>query len=141
MADKLQFEIVTPERRVVAEEVDEVVMPAEDGYLGVRYGHAPLLARLQVGEVTFRVDGKERILTISGGYAEIQRTRVTILAETCEHVAEIDVDRAKRAQERAQRRLAESQESDDNFRRAEIALKRALNRIGAHGRGRSMIGA
>jgi F-type H+-transporting ATPase subunit epsilon len=140
MADRLKLEIVTPERRVVAEEVDEVVVPAEDGYLGARYGHAPTLLRLQVGEMSFRLDGKEHILAISGGYAEIQRTAVAVLAETCEPAEDIDVDRAKRAQERAQRRLSGQDQASD-FRRAEVSLKRAMNRIGAHARGRSMMGA
>jgi F-type H+-transporting ATPase subunit epsilon len=140
MADRLQLEIVTPERRVVAEEVDEVVMPAEDGYLGVRLGHAPALLRLQVGEMHYVLGGKSHILAISGGYAEVRRTGVTVLAETCERAEEIDVDRAKSAQERAQRRLAE-QDTGIDFFRAERSLQRAMNRIGAHARGRSMMGA
>ena len=139
MADRLQLEIVTPARRVVAEEVDEVIVPSEEGYLGVRLGHAPMLLRLQVGEMSYRLDGKEQVLALSGGYAEVQRSGVAILAETCEPAEEIDIERAKKSQDRARKRLSDQDSAD--FRRAEVSLKRAMNRIGAHARGRSMMGA
>ena len=136
--DKIQLQIVTPERRVLAEEVDEVVLPSIDGYLGVRPGHAPLLARLQVGQVTCRVGGQERLMAVSGGYAEVLRGSVTILAETCEPADEIDVERAKQAQQRAKERL-EAQVADTDFRRARVALIRAINRISTYDRGRGMM--
>jgi F-type H+-transporting ATPase subunit epsilon len=140
MADRLQLEIVTPAQRVVAEEVDEVIVPAEDGYLGVRFGHAPMLLRLQVGQLTYRLDGKSHVLAISGGYAEVTRTSVAVLAETCEPAEKVDVERANRAKERAERRLSGS-DSDSDAQRAEVSLKRAMNRISAHTHGRSMMGA
>ena len=140
MADRLQLEIVTPAQRVVAEEVDEVIVPAEDGYLGVRAGHAPMLLRLGVGQLTYRLDGKPHVLAISGGYAEVTRTGMAVLAETCEPAETVDVERANRAKERAERRLSGS-DSDSDHQRAEVSLKRAMNRISAHTHVRSMMGA
>jgi len=126
--DKVELRIVTPERQVLSEPVDEVVLPGEDGYLGVRPGHAPLLARLQIGEVSYWVGGEQRFIAISGGYAEILRERVSVLAETAEPADQIDVERAKRAQQAAQGRL-DGKDPQTDFRRAEVKLKRALNRI------------
>ena len=135
MAETLELEIVTPNRRVLAERVAEVILPSEDGYLGVRPGHAPLLARLDVGEVSYRKDGEECFLALSGGFAEVLRSGVSILAQTCESADEIDKTRAEKAKERAERRIT-AEASDTNFDRAELSLKRALNRIGIAGRRR-----
>ncbi len=135
MSDKIELEIVTPERRVVSEVVDEVVLPSELGYMGVRPGHAPLLTRLQAGEVSYNVDGGERILAISGGFAEVLHHRLSILAETCEPVEEIDVERAKSARDRAETRL-KAQAPETEFERAAVSLRRAINRISAHRRGK-----
>jgi len=136
MADtlnKLELQIVTPERRVLAEEVDEVVLPSVEGYFGVRPGHAPLLARLGVGQLSCNQGKDVKLMAISGGFAEVLRTGVTVLAVTCEPVDEIDVDRAKQAQQRAEERL-ESDHAEVDFRRAEASLARALNRISASSR-------
>lgn len=133
MADKIELEIVSPERRVIAEEVDEVVLPSENGYLGVRPGHAPLLCRLTIGQVSFRQGDKERVTAISGGFAEILAGRVSILAETAERASEIDADRAASAKDRAEPRSRLDQ-SDWDYTRARIALEKALNRISARNR-------
>jgi F-type H+-transporting ATPase subunit epsilon len=133
---KIDLEIVTPERLVLSDMVDEVVLPGNEGYLGVLPGHAPLLTGLAAGEVAYRTGGRYRYLAVSGGFAEVLRNRVSILAETCERSEEIDLDRALRARERAEKALAvEAEESE--FRRAEVALRRAVARIQAHEHGRS----
>jgi F-type H+-transporting ATPase subunit epsilon len=131
MADKLQLEIVTPERSVLTEQVDEVVLPSLEGYMGVLPGHAPLLAQLDVGEVSYRVGQQRKYLAISGGYAEVQRGSVSVLARTAELSEEIDLERAQRAKERAESALKGDLPSDE-FRHFEVRLKRALSRIGVH---------
>ena len=128
---KLTLEIVTPERLIISEAVDEVVLPSMEGYMGVRPGHAPLLARLDVGEISYRAGGQERFLAVSGGFAEVLREGVEILAETCEPAEEIDLERATRSKERADSRIGAS---DYDQKRAEISLKRAVCRIQAHGK-------
>ena len=105
--DKIDLEVVTPERLVLSETVDEVILPGGDGYLGVLPGHAPLLTSLMAGEVSYRVGDRTRYLAVSGGFAEVLRNKVTVLAETCERAEEIDLDRAKRARERAEKAISD----------------------------------
>ncbi len=131
MPDKLQLEIVTPERSVLTEQVDEVVLPSVEGYMGVLPGHAPLLAQLDVGEVSYRVGQQRRYLAISGGYAEVQRGSVSVLARTAELSEEIDLERARRAKEKAESAM-KADLPVDQFRHAEVRLKRAISRIGVH---------
>lgn len=95
-AEKLRLEIVTPERRVLARDVDEVILPGADGLFGVQPGHAPLLAGLGPGVATVRAGTEVETLVISGGFAEVSADRVTVLAETCERAAEVDRARAER---------------------------------------------
>ena len=136
MADRIAFEIVTPDRRVLSLEVDEVVMPSANGSMGVLYGHAPTLCNLDVGEVSYR-NGQERTyLAVSGGFAEVLRDRVSILARTTEAADEIDLDRVQRAKTAAEDKL-KSDATGDVFRHAEIKLKRALCRMNVHARGRN----
>jgi len=129
MSDKIQLEIVTPERRLLEEPVDEVVLPSTEGYLGVLPGHAPLLALLDAGEVSYRVGNERRFLAVSGGYAEVLRSSVSVLARTGELAEEIDVDRAEKAREQAEAKLEGDGGSEHAFRRAEVRLKRALARL------------
>jgi F-type H+-transporting ATPase subunit epsilon len=131
----LELDIVTPERRVLAEKVHEVVLPAAEGYMGVRPGHAPLMTTLQVGELSYRDDKGAHVLAVSGGYAEVLRDSVTVLATTAERPDEIDVERAKQARERAEERLKSHAEGID-VARAQVALARALNRLSAQARSR-----
>lgn len=126
--DKIQLDIVSPERAVVSEAVDEVILPGYDGYLGVRPGHAPLLTTLKIGEIIIRKGRETRHLAVSWGFAEILGDRVSILAETAEKAEEIDVARAEKARDRAQQRM-KSTDPDVDFRRAEVALEKALIRI------------
>jgi F-type H+-transporting ATPase subunit epsilon len=131
--DKLTLEIATPERLLVTEDVDEVVLPSADGSLGVLPGHAPLLAKLDIGEVSFRIGTERKYFALSSGFAEVLRDAVEILAETCEPAEDIDADRAERSKERAEARLKAAEDETD-FARASGALRRALTRIQIHGR-------
>ena len=128
MAERLTLEITTPMRMVVSEEVDEVVAPGIEGYFGVLPGHAPFLTTLGIGIVTYRIGRDEHQLAIAGGFAEVRNDKVIILADSAERPAEIDVARAERAKERAERRLT-GREEDIDFARAQAALARALTRL------------
>jgi F-type H+-transporting ATPase subunit epsilon len=135
MAGGLMLEIVTPERRVLSERVDEVVLPSVEGSMGVLPGHAPLLARLEPGEVSYRVGDVRKFLAVSGGHAEVLRDAVNVLARTAERAEEIDLERAQRAKTEAQS-VIESVKEENDFHRAEIRLKRALARLDVGGRAR-----
>jgi len=128
LPDKIQLDIVTPERAVLSEAVDELILPGSEGYLGVRPGHAPLLTTLKVGTITIRKGNEQKYLAVSWGFVEVLPERVSILAETAEMAEEIDLDRAVRARERAEKRL-KSADPDVDFKRAQVALEKALIRI------------
>jgi F-type H+-transporting ATPase subunit epsilon len=136
VAERLTLELATPSRLVVSTEVDEVVVPGSQGYFGVLPGHAPLLATLGIGEVTYRVGRDEFHVATAGGFAEVRNDKVIILADAAETPADIDRARAERARERAEARLSgrASQEELD-YTRALMALARALTRITVAGRG------
>lgn len=124
----LHLEVATPARLVVAETVDEVVIPGSQGYFGVLPGHAPLLATLGVGELTYRQGTAQFHLALTGGFAEVRNDKVIVLAENAERPDEIDRDRALRAKERAEHRLT-GREGDIDFARAQAALARSLIRL------------
>lgn len=128
MADTFQLEIVTPEKKVVETAAEEVQIPGKNGYLGVLPGHAPLITELSVGEITFRENSTEQRLAVAWGFAEVLPDKVTILAETAERPAEINVDRARKAKERAEQRLTSGDTSVD-VDRALDALHRAETRL------------
>ena len=128
MADVFQLEIVTPEKKVVETAAQEVQIPGKNGYLGVLPGHAPLITEVAVGEITFRDKSGEQRLAVAWGFAEVLPDKVTILAETAESPSEIDVERARKAKERAEQRLASGDTSVD-VERALNALHRAEARI------------
>lgn len=128
MADTLQLEIVTPEKKVVETAAEEVQIPGKSGYIGILPGHAPLITELSVGEITYRENSSELKLAVAWGFAEILPNRVTILAETAERPSEIDVDRARKAKQRAEQRLTSGDTSVD-VKRALDALHRAEARI------------
>lgn len=129
MADRLRLELATPTRLVVSDVADEVVLPSVDGYFGVLPGHAALLALVGVGEVTYRTGRDERYLAVNGGFAEVGPDHVTILADTAERPEEIDVTRARAAQERAETRLGARASEETDFSRALTALSRAQARL------------
>lgn len=129
----IKLEVVTPDRKVVSEEVEMVVAPAAEGYLGILANHAPLITSLQIGTLKYTAGGQEQKLAISGGFLEVKDNRAVVLAEAAERPEEIDVQRALAAKERAERRLAE-RNADIDLVRAEVALKRALNRLKVAGK-------
>src|SRR5215469_240636 len=133
MPAALQFEIVTPERLVAQGTAEEIQIPGKNGYLGILPGHAPLLTELGVGEISYRSGRDSGHLAVAWGFAEVLPHKVTILAETAERAEEIDVARAERSKERAERRLREAHEETD-FERAQIALERAMIRIQVAGK-------
>ena len=124
----LTLEIVTPERPLIREQVDEVIVPAAQGYLGVWPGHTALLVRLDIGQLSYRKGHETFYLLVAFGFAEILPDRVTILAQTAEKAEEIDLKRAETARDRAQERLARPTMEMD-FERARIAMMKALVRL------------
>ena len=125
---QIQLQIVSAERSLVNERVDEVEIPGADGYFGVLPGHTPLLALLGAGELWFRVGQEKHYLAIAFGFAEVLPDRVTILAEFAERANEIDVARAEAARKRAEQRIA-SPVPDMDWERARVALIKALARL------------
>jgi F-type H+-transporting ATPase subunit epsilon len=127
---KLTLEIVTPDRALVREEVDEVVVPGSEGELGILPGHTPLLTALKVGELWYRQGAEKHHLMIAFGFAEILPTRVSILAQIAERAQDIDTTRAERARQRAAERLARpGAQADQDFERARVAMMKALIRL------------
>ena len=124
----LSLELVTPDRSIVHESVDEVQIPGSQGYLGVLPGHTPLLTTLQVGELSFRRGSERSFVSVAFGFAEILPDRVTVLAQIAERAETIDVDRAEAARRRARERLAGSTTNVD-FERARVALLKSLVRL------------
>jgi F-type H+-transporting ATPase subunit epsilon len=129
MAEKLQLEVVTPDRLVVSESVDIVMAMGALGEFGILPNHIPFLTLLQPGELRYRKDNKLEYMAVTGGFAEVSNNKVTVLAEGAEKAREIDLDRARRAKERAEKRLAQAKSEAIDYTRAETALKRALVRL------------
>jgi F-type H+-transporting ATPase subunit epsilon len=132
----LTLEIVTPDRALVTSEVDEVQVPAADGYLGILPGHTPLLATLKVGQLSYRKGSELFYLSIAFGFVEVLPDRVTILAQIAERAEDIDVTRAEAAKKRAEERLSRAT-VDMDFERARIALMKALIRLQVASRART----
>ncbi len=133
---QLALEIVTPDRAVVHEQVDEVQAPGAMGYFGVLPGHTPLLALLQVGVLWYRKGAEKSYLSVAGGVAEVMADRVIVLAQIAERAEEINVDRAQAAKQRAEQRLA-SHQRDMDLERARVALMKALTRLNVAHRART----
>src|ERR671925_480929 len=114
---------------LVAAEADEVVVPGSEGYFGVLPGHAPLLATLGIGELTYRIGREEYHVAVSGGFCEVRNDKVIVLADSAELPAEIDRARAERARDRAEQRLSGRSGEDVDYARANAALARALIRL------------
>jgi len=124
----LKLEVVTPQREVISETVSEVQVPGAEGYLGILPGHAPLLTELGIGELSFHKGGERRLATVMHGFAEVLPDRVIVLADVAERSEEIDAERARAAQERAEKRLS-GHDPETDWDRAAAALKRALIRM------------
>jgi F-type H+-transporting ATPase subunit epsilon len=129
MADTLELEIVTPDRLLVRERVDEVQIPGKSGYLDALPQHAPLITELAPGEITYKQAGNATHLAVGWGFAEVLPDKVTILAQTAERAEEINVERAQQAKARAEQALREGKPDLDYdatlaaLRRAEVRLE------------------
>lgn len=129
LPEHLKLEVVTPARRVLSETVDTIQLPGKNGELGILPGHAPLLTELGIGEMSYRMGGQVRYLTIIDGFAEVLPERVIVLAEVSERAEEIDVTRAQTAAERAQAALEKAATTPGfDWRQASLALQRAVVR-------------
>ncbi|HXG60507.1 MAG TPA: ATP synthase F1 subunit epsilon [Planctomycetota bacterium] len=128
MARKFAVEIVTPERVVLSEEAESLVVPAEKGYLGILAGHAPLLCTLRPGEVRLKTDRGERLFATGGGFLEVARNKATLLVDSLEEASAIDVPRAEAALRRAREELAAAR-TETAREEARAAMERARNRL------------
>ncbi len=128
LPESIHLEVVTPDKRVVSEVVDAVVLPGTEGSLGVLPGHTPLLTTLGIGELAYSRGGATRYVAIAWGFAEVLSDRVSVLAEIAERAEGIDRERATRARDRALKRLRE-RPAETDFKRAQIALQKAIIRL------------
>ena len=127
MSKKVLLEVVTPDRKVLSEEVEYVGAPGIEGEFGVLPNHIPFLSALGIGNLYYKDNGKSHYVFVSGGFAEVNNNKMTILAEVAEKAAEIDFDRASKARDKAQARLTKAKETMEQAR-AQAALQRALTR-------------
>ena len=127
---KLFLEVVTPDQVVVSEEADMVVAPGTEGEFGVLPGHVLFLSGIVPGELRYTSGTKKESLAVTTGFAEVSNDKVSILVDAAERASDIDIERARRAIERARQRLAKERGAEDvDFRRAEGALQRAIIRL------------
>lgn len=131
MAELIRLEVVTPSGAVVDDDVDIVNAPGYGGDFGVLANHAPFLSTIKIGTLTYEKDKQRKALMVSGGFCEVSNNKITFLVESAEFGSDIDVDRAMKAKERAEKRLAQSAAHDENLNRAraEAALQRAIARL------------
>jgi F-type H+-transporting ATPase subunit epsilon len=134
LPQSIHLEVVTPEMQLFSGPVDSVTVPASTGYLGILPGHAPLLAELGVGEISYSVGDHAEHFFCSWGFLEVLPDRVVVLAQSGEATSDIDVKRAEEAKVRAETRLA-SKDPGIDFSRAQLALLRAISRLDAAKRG------
>ena len=129
MSDELILEVVTPEKMVFSGKVDEVTIPGTEGEFGVLKGHEPFLTSVDIGELYYINGGKKTYYAINTGYAEVTGSKVTVLIETAERSDAIDKDRAERAKENANAKLAQLSKEHDDYEKMRLALLRAVTRI------------
>jgi len=123
------LEIVTPERKVYSQDVNMIVVRGAEGELGILPNHIPLVTPLRIAPVSIKKDRSEEIVAVHGGFLEVRKDKVVILAESAELPGDIDVARAEAAKQRAEQRLNNARRDEYDFRRAELALQRASNRL------------
>jgi F-type H+-transporting ATPase subunit epsilon len=133
MASKIMLELVTPERLLVSEEVDEIIAPGYEGEFGVLPEHTQYLAILSIGVLRYRKGDEVRKVAVGGGFAEVAPDRVVILADVAEKAEEIDVDRARRAYERPEGAIKDLPMDDTSYYKMRGALQRAIARMEAAG--------
>ena len=125
----LHLEVITPERKVYEDDVDMVVAPATEGYVGILPHHVPLFTTLGPGEFKVKKGGVEEVLAVFGGFMDVRGDRVVVLTDAAEHAEEIDASRAQQAREAAQQVLAAGPASAADEQRARAELQRALVRL------------
>ncbi len=130
LPEKIHLEVVTPEKQLFSGAVDSVTVPSTQGYLGILPGHAPLLAELGIGEISYKIGDRTEYLFSSWGFVEVLPDRVVLLAQTAEAASDIDIKRAEEAKMRAEKYLA-SKDPGIDFQRAEMAMLRAISRLNA----------
>ncbi|OIB04186.1 F0F1 ATP synthase subunit epsilon [Paenibacillus sp. LC231] len=124
------LEIVTPDRLVYSEQVNSVTVRGVEGELGILPGHISFVTPLQIAPVYVKIGNQRTPFAVQGGFVEVRKDKIVILAESAEKAEEIDLERAEAAKERAETRLnAKGRQDEVDHRRAEMALQRALNRI------------
>jgi F-type H+-transporting ATPase subunit epsilon len=128
LPEKIHLEIVTAEQQLFSGEVNSVTVPSTNGYLGILPGHAPLLAELGIGEISYRIGDRTEFLFCSWGFVEVLPDRVVLLAQTAELASDIDIKRAEEAKSRAEKLLA-SRDPGIDFTKAQLALMRAIARL------------
>lgn len=128
MADKIQLEVITPERLALREAVDEVVVPGVSGEFGILPDHTPLISQVKTGVLIYRIGSEKKQMHVSGGFVEVMPDKVSVLADVAEKPEEVNVERARQARERAEKRLAGNSEDIDH-NRAQLKLLRAQTRI------------
>ena len=129
MADDLTLEIVTPERMAFSGNVEEVTIPGTEGEFGVLRGHEALLSSVDIGQLNFTRNNKKVYFAVNTGYAEVTSNKVTILIETAERSDQIDVNRARKAKDNAEDRLAKIDKDNEEYEKMRAALARAITRI------------
>ena len=134
MAGKFLLEVVTPRRLVFSEEVDEITAPGKQGEFGVLPGHIPFLTTLGIGEIMYRKEEKKRYVAVSWGFVEVLGDKVTVLAETAELEEEIDIERAKKAKERASEKLKTLSADHKDYLKEKASLDKAMTRMVVAGR-------
>ncbi len=132
MEKSLKLEIVTPDKLVLSETVDYIGAPGYEGEFGVLPNHIPFLSALQIGNLYYKKGGNVSYVFVSGGFADVSDNKITILAESAEKAEEIDIERARKAKQRAEERLQQQKEKVD-FARAQAAMQRAIMRLKAGG--------
>jgi F-type H+-transporting ATPase subunit epsilon len=128
---EINLEIITPEKIIYKDSVDSITVPGTKGMFQVLKDHAPLMSTIEIGVITFKKNDENKYLTTAGGTIEVLNNNVLILADSVEVIDDIDIDRAERAKTRAEENLKRKKEKEIDGVRAELALKRAINRINA----------
>ena len=129
MADQLQLEVVTPERRVLSEPVNSVTVPGRNGEMQILPGHAAVISELKTGVLSYTEDGTTFQLHVSGGFVEVSDDRVSVLAETAERPDEIDAARARLSREHTEKQLSSWSGSEEDFEKARAKLERSMVRL------------
>jgi len=129
MAQQLELEVVTPERRALVESVGMVTVPGLGGELGILPGHTPLISQLQTGVLSYTKDGKSFQLHVSGGFIEVRDDHVSVLAEVAERPEEIDAARARLAREHVEKQLSGWSGTEEDFEMARARLERSMVRL------------